>query len=151
METIKLSFNKISNIVAIILLLLSFTGCATISTFNQQAYSQTISLKVDALNIMDLAIDDYSVHEKTVKEFQTQLQKIYEYEKNRPKNKITIQQWDKLLDKNGHLLGGFLNRWDTDKKLGETYIAEAKKLVDKAFDQIAGLESRKLKPSDISK
>jgi len=28
---------------------------------------------------------------------------------------------------------------------------EAKKLIDKAFDQIAGLESKKLKPSDISK
>jgi hypothetical protein len=150
METIKLSLNKTRNI-ATIFLLLSFISCATISSFDQQAYTQTISLKVDGLNIMDLAKDEYSAHEKTVKEFQTQLQKIYEYEKNRPKNEITIQQWDKLLDKKGHLLGGFLNRWETEKKLGETYITEAKKLVDKAFDQIAGLESKKLKPSDISK
>jgi hypothetical protein len=33
--------------------------------------------------------------------------------------------------------------------LNETYILEAKKLVDKAFDQISGLESKKIKPSDI--
>lgn len=150
METVKLSLNRIRNI-ATIFLLLSFIGCAAISSFDQHAYSQTTSLKVDALNIMDLAKDEYSAHEKSVKEFQTQLQKIYEYEKNRPKNEITIQLWDKLVDKNGHLLGGFLNRWETDKKLGETYIVEAKKLIDKAFDQIAGLESKKLKPSDISK
>lgn len=150
METIKLSLNRIRNI-ASIFLLLSFIGCASISSFDQQAYYQTTSLKVDALNIMDLAKDEYSVYEKSVREFETQVQKIYEYEKNRPKNEITIQLWDKLLDQNGHLLGGFLNRWETDKKFGETYIVEAKKLVDKAFDQIAGLESKKLKPSDISK
>lgn len=86
-----------------------------------------------------------------LKNFRHSCKKIYEYEKNRPKNEITIQLWDKLVNKNGHLLGGFLNRWETDTKLGETYIVEAKKLIDKAFDQIAGLESKKLKPSDISK
>lgn len=68
METVKLSLNRIRNI-ATIFLLLSFIGCAAISSFDQHAYSQTTSLKVDALNIMDLAKDEYSAHEKSVKEF----------------------------------------------------------------------------------
>lgn len=129
--------------------ILTLLSCATISSFDQQAYSNTVSVKVDAMNMMDLAVEDYNTHEASVKTLQTELQKTYEYEKNRPKNGITLQLWDKLLDKNGHLLGGFLARWQTEKKLNAVYIQEAKKLVDKAFDQIAGLESKKIKTSQI--
>src|SRR5665647_2692675 len=82
----------------ILVFLLSFTGCATISSFDQYAYTQTTSLKVDAMNTMDLATDEYTTHEKTVQDLQTRLQKVYEYEKNRPKNEITLKMWDKLLD-----------------------------------------------------
>ena len=135
---------------ALLFVIFSFVTCASISSFDQQAYTQTTSLKVDALNIMDLAKYDFATQEKAVTEYQTKQQKVYEYEKNRPKNEITIRMWDKLLDKNGHLLGGFINRWQTENKLNETYIMEAKKLVDQAFDQISGLESKKIKPSDIS-
>jgi len=140
--------NQFRNL-ALFFVIFSLTSCATISLFDQQAYTQTTSLKVDALNIMDLAKYDYATQEKAVKEYQTKQQKVYEYEKNRPKNEFTIKLWDKLLDKNGHLLGGFINRWQTENKLNETYIMEAKKLVDQAFDQISGLESKKLKASDI--
>jgi len=98
---------------------------------------------------MDLATNDYATHSKEVKELQTQLQKICEYEKNRPKNEITLKQWDILLDPEGHLSGGYLKRWEIQKTLSKTFVNEAKKLVDKSFDQIAGLESKKIKASDI--
>lgn len=144
---------KISNRIYIVMMviILSLTGCVSISSFDQYAYAQTTSVKVDALEIMDLATDDFATHQVSVKEFQTKLKKVYEYEKNRPKNDITVKLWDKLLDANGHLLGGFLIRWEKEKKLNETFIIEEKKLVDRAFDQIAGLESKKLKSSDIPK
>lgn len=141
---------KMLQIVAIVLIL-SCTSCASISSFDQYAYAQTISVKVDGLNIMDLANEDFSIHKSSVSDYRTKLRKVYEYEKNRPKNEITIQLWNKLLDPDGHLLGGFLVRWEKESKLSETFITEEKKLVDKAFDQIAGLESKKIKPSDISK
>ena len=137
--------------IAVIFALLSAVSCASISSFDQYAYIQTTSIKVDALETMDLAKENYSAHEKNVQELKTKLQKIYEYEKNRPKNEITIKLWDTLLDTNGHLLGGFISRWQKEQKLNETYITEAKKLVDKAFDQIAGLESKKIRSSDLSK
>jgi len=135
--------------VVAIVFLLSYASCISIASFDQYAYAQTISVKVDGLNIMNLAKDDFSKHQESVREYQTKLQKVYEYEKNRPKNEITIKLWDKLLDPNGHLLGGFLIRWEKEKKLSETFIIEEKKLVDQAFDQIAGLESKKIKSSDI--
>jgi hypothetical protein len=147
MKTVKLSLKF--KTVAFIFGLFALVSCATISNFDQQAYIYTTSVKVDALNVMDLATSDYSAHSKEVKELQTQLQKIYEYEKNRPKNEITLKQWDILLDSEGHLLGGFIKRWETQKTLSKTFVAETKKLVAKAFDQIAGLESKKIKASDI--
>lgn len=135
---------------AAIVFLLVYSSCLSTAAFDQYAYAQTTSVKVDGLNLMDLAKDDFSTHQASVSDYQTKLQKVYEYEKNRPKNEITIKLWDKLLDPNGHLLGGFLIRWEKEKKLSETFIMEEKKLIDKAFDQIAGLESKKLKSSDIS-
>jgi len=134
-----------------LVVLLSFAACASISTFDQYAYTQTTSLKVDALNTMDLATTDFASNEKTVQELQTNLQKVYEYEKNRPKNEITLKMWNILLDTNGHLIGGFLKRWENEKKLNAVFVQEEKKIVGDAFDQIAGLESHKLKPSDIKK
>lgn len=148
MKTITLKGKN--HLIVMVFAILMLLSCATISTFDQQAYSLTVSVKVDAMNTMDMAVDDYSTHEASVKALQTELQKTYEYEKNRPRNSITVQLWDKLLDKNGHLLGGFLARWQNEKKLNAIYVQEAKKLVDKAFDQIAGLESKKIKSSQIS-
>lgn len=149
MKTTRFSF-PFRNI-TLMMVIFVFAGCATISTFDQQAYTQTTSLKVDAMNIMELAKLDYPTQEKLVTDFQTKQQKVYEYEKNRPKNEFTLALWDKLLDKNGHLLGGFLYRWQTENTLNETYIVEAKKLVGVAFDQISGLESKKISPMDIPK
>jgi len=148
MDNFRLS-NRITNI-AFIVIILSCLSCASISSFDQYAYAQTTSVKVDALNLMDMAIEDFSTHQASVSGFQTKLQKVYSYEKNRPKNEITIKLWDKIIDPNGHLLGGFINRWEKEKKLNATFISEEKKLVDAAFDQIAGLESKKNKPKDIA-
>jgi len=60
-----------------------FFSCSTISKFDQYAYTQATSIKVDALNVMSLATEDYIQHTEEVKKVQTQIQKIYEYEKNR--------------------------------------------------------------------
>ncbi|MBN1252685.1 MAG: hypothetical protein JXA16_11155 [Bacteroidales bacterium] len=139
---------QITRFLILTLLFISF-GCASISKFDQYAYIQTTSLKVDALNVMSLATEEYYKHEKAVYEFETNLQKIYEYEKNRPKNEITLKLWDKLLNKEGHLLGGFIEKWKTDTILNIVYINEKKDQVSEAFDQIAGLESKKIKPSDL--
>ena len=129
----------------LLLLLFSFVGCSSISTFDQHAYIQTTSLKVDALNLMTQATDSFSIHAKNVAEVKTNLQKIYEYERNRPKNEVTVKMWDLLLNSDGHLLGGFLKRWEDKSVLGATFVNEEKKIISDAFDQIAGLESGKIK------
>lgn len=120
-------------------------GCASISSFDQYAYVQATALKVDALNLMDLSTEDYSSHEKEAKEVLTKMLKAYEYEKHRPKNQITTQMWDMLMDTSKHLLGGFIKRWKEKGKLSKFSVDEEKKLIAFDFDQIAELESRKIK------
>jgi hypothetical protein len=129
-----------------VIMLLAFAHCAVISPFSQHAYLQTTSLKVDALKVMERAEEPYHAHEAEAITLKTNLQKLYEYEKNRPKNAISIAMWEKLLDEKA-LLGGFLNRWKKEGTLGKYYIEEEKKLVAEAFDKIAGLESKKIKSS----
>lgn len=131
-------------------MILIICSCASISRFDQYAYAQTTSLKVDALNTMSLATSNYDSCADKVQNLETSLQKIYEYEKNRPKNEISIKLWDKLLNKDGHLLGGFIERWKKENKLNETFILNLKEQVGEAFDQISGLESNKIKISDIT-
>ena len=139
-------YRRYSVVIAFLVLIY---GCGlfnpVISSFDQYAYVQTTSIKVDALNLMDSAITDYTSHVKSVASVQTNLQKLYEYEKNRPKNELTVRQLDILMDTTGNLFGGFIIRWKKEKKLGQAFILGAKKQVGSAFDQIALLESKKNK------
>lgn len=134
-----------NKITAILLAAVVVAGCATISPFDQHAYERTTALKVDALHVMSAATEDYAAHEQDIETLQLNLQKAYEYEKNRPNNEVTTQMWVLLLNPDEHLLGGFFTLWKEEGKLGETAITRAKQQVGEAFDKIAGLESKKIK------
>jgi hypothetical protein len=132
-------------------ILLLLFGCSpTISTFDQIAYVQVTSLKVDALNLMNEGIDSYSQHSVEIKELQLKIDKAIEYDLHRPKNEITNKMWSLLNDPAYRLFGGFLVEWKKEGKCGSAYIMEKKKQVAKSFDQIAELESKKIKPSQVS-
>lgn len=152
METIQKNVASLRSFYALIVLLCVW-GCTScgpfISVFDQHAYQQTTSLKVDALKVMALATDSFSRHAQEVEQLETNLQKVYEYERNRPKNSITVQMWDLLLASDGHLLTGFLRRWQQKAILGNAFVQNQQKIVGEAFDQIAGLESGKLKEKDV--
>src|SRR4051812_19478871 len=83
--------------------LLIFSSCATISKFDQYAYSQATSIKVDAMSLMDSATQSYNEHQPAVMTVMTSINKIYEYEKNRPQNEISEKMWSMLRDSSGHL------------------------------------------------
>lgn len=139
-----------SFIVTSCLFLLLLTGCKSMSQFDQHVYVQTTSVKVDALSVMDLAVEDYSSHQQEVKQMIVNIDKIYEYERNRKNNEITLKLWDKLRDTSGHLFGGFVKRWKTDGKLRPVFIQESKKQVGEAFDILAQLESKKIRHKQVN-
>lgn len=120
-----------------------------ISFFDQYAYTQVTSIKVDALDLMSKATDNFPVHENEVKAVDITIRKMIEYERHRPNDSITLKQWKKLYDPKKYLYGGFINRWRQKNKLDATFIADQQNLIGQAFDQIAELESGKLKPKEV--
>jgi hypothetical protein len=135
----------------LIVFILGCCGCgSTIALFDQYAYEKTTSIKVDALNLMEKATENYDQHKTEVDVIDTQISKIIEYESHRPKNQITSKLWTILNDSTAHLYGGFVSRWRSQKKLSAAFIKNQKIIVSKAFDQIAELESGKIKQNTVN-
>jgi hypothetical protein len=136
----------------LLVLICIFCSCgSTISLFDQYAYQQVTSIKIDAMDLMEQASDSYIVHEKEIKAIDLQIKKVIEYEKHRSQNKITSQMWEKLNDPKGHLYGGFTARWREKKTLNRAFIDAQLMIVSASFDQIAELESGKIKSAEASK
>ncbi len=129
--------------------LILLISCTSISQFSQEAYNQAVTLKVESLTLMDYAVEEYSTHADNVEHLKKELRKTYEFAKGRPDNEISTKQWEILIDENRSLLGGFLKRWKDEGTLSETFVIEVQLLVNDAFDTIIGLESGKVKPSEI--
>ena len=139
--------NKICKCVSLFMvaIFMAMSGCDTIAHFDQAAYTQVTSVESDALSLMDLAIEDYSLHQQEIYDVSNKIQKAYLYDKNRPKNQVTEGMWNLIMDPKGHLYAGFILRWKAEKKLDQTFITEAKEQVEKNFDRIAQFESKKIK------
>jgi len=141
---------KSSKAFIVIVSVIVLCGCRpTISLFSEQAYQQAVTLKIESLAVMDEAHEPFDSHHDEVTELKKQLEIAHEYAKGRPNNQITTRQWEILADSSRNLLGGFLKRWKDSGTLSATFIQEAKGLVSDGFDTIIGLESGKIKPSEM--
>ena len=132
-------------------LAIGIIGCSTIAVHDQYAYTQAVNLKVDAQSIVGKGDKDYTTQEQGVNELMLNVEKAYEYEKGREKNAITTKMWEILLNPESDLLGGFIKRWKDEGKLNKAYVLEKQKQIGEAFDQIIGLESGKIKKSEVSR
>ncbi len=118
-------------------------GCgSTIAMYDQYAYSRVTSLKVDALELIEKADQDYEANQKEIREVDIMFQKALEYEKHRPKNEIVNAMWAKLYDPKLNLYGGFIERWRQKGKLESSFIDDQKRIIGLSFDQIAELQSK---------
>ena len=124
-------------------------GCTLIARYDRAAYEHSTSAKVDTLALMGKATGNYNEHEKEVEALVLELDKAYEYDRGRQVNKITVAQWDILRDPDRNLVGGFLKMWKAKGTLPVTFVAEKKRQVADAFDQIIQLESGKPRPTKV--
>ena len=131
-------------------LFVMIAGCATIPQYSQHAYGQTVDLKIDTLNLMDKASEDYSKSEKDVNDLMLRIEKIYEFENGIPDNEVITTMWEILESPDKELLGGFLKVWKESGVLTPAVIKVNKRHVSNAFDQIIQLESGKIKEADMS-
>jgi hypothetical protein len=141
--------NKIYPFLFIPLLFLCFQSCVSIAPFSEAAYQQAVRLKVESLDLMSRATDVYSNHTAEIDSLKLGLKIAYEYAKGRPDNEITTKQWEIMINPDRNLIGGFLRIWKEDLILSPVFINEAQGVIGDAFDSIIGLESGKIKASDL--
>jgi len=106
-------------------------------------------MKVDALRLMQQAEEPAADHERRIATLKRDLDRAWEFAKGRPRNEHSARQWEIMRDPEAHLLGGFLAHWEQEGTLSPVFIFESQRLISRAFDAIIGLESGKLKPSDV--
>ena len=127
-----------------ILLVGASSACTpVISPFSARAYEQAIDLKVDALRTIERAEEPWNRHHTRIEALRVRLAKAAEYARGRPRNEVSARQWDIMIDPDGHMIGGFLNRWERDDSLSWAFIREASLQIEAGFDAIIGLESGK--------
>ena len=128
----------------VVLLVLAGSACTpVISPFSARAYEQAVDLKVDALRTIELAEEPFDRHRSRAEALQVRLAKAAEYAKGRPRNEVSARQWDIMIDPDGHMIGGFLKRWEEQDSLSWAFIREATFQIEAGFDAIIGLESGK--------
>lgn len=123
--------------------------CNSLKTavYDQYSYQKTIEIKVEAENLIDKATTPYTDHLQDIGELGLEIQKILEYEKNKPNNEITYAMWQILADKDKNLLVGFFKRWKDKGQLNSFFVEEAKTQIMEAMDLLITFESKKDKES----
>ncbi len=128
---------------------LIFQSCTPIPSYSENAYTQAVRLKLESLDLMNKATEGYSGHANEVDSLKRELRFAYEYSKGRPGNEKTTKQWEIMINPDRNLIGGFLRIWKEDLILSPVFVSEAQGVIGEAFDTIIGLESGKIKPSQI--
>lgn len=136
---------KIPYIFFLIAFALTATSCTSTKTalFDHYSYQKTTEIKTEATELMEKATTSYPVHQKEVETLLLNVQKLVEYEKNKPNNEITFAMWTVLNDKEKNLLIGFFSYWKTKGTVSQVFLEESKKQVTGAFDLLIQYESKK--------
>jgi len=133
-------------------LLFVFASACTplISLYDADTFTQTSELKARALVLMDHGVEQYTSYSRDADEVLVQAWSLYDRQKVRHQNQLSMQQWKLLMDDNvggtvKSILPSFFERWKAEGTVGKAYIREKKEVVTKAFDEILELEGAKIK------
>ena len=138
--------NPFRRIILFLGIAIILSSCANLqAVYDEHAYQQAVSLKVEALDIMDKATTPFSNHKDQITDLKKELAKAYEYAKGRPNNQEMTRQWEIMKNPERNLLAGFLHRWEQEGSLSAGFVEEARELVAESFTKIIELESGKRK------
>ena len=144
--------NLLNKYIAIVFLVVTTVSCESTRTaiFDQYSYQRTTELKVETSKLIDKATTPYSKNTVEIEALLLNIEKLAEYEKNKPDNDITFAMWTVLSDQEKNLLGGFFKRWKEKETLSPTFVTESKKQVLEALDLLIQYEIKKDKTSKDS-
>ena len=95
-----------TRLITVIFAFVFYFGCNYIAPYNQHAYEQTTSLKVEALSLVAKANEPYRDHEKETEQFKLRMLKAHEYARGIPKNLEAAEQWAILINPEGRSIFG---------------------------------------------
>jgi hypothetical protein len=129
-----------------IFLLILLTNCKpTIALYDQYAYTQATSLKVDMQNLaLESETVSYTDAKPDIDKVNTELQKAYEYNKGRDLNSLSTKQYE-ILVSDAQFYKSFLNNWKTKGKENATLAQDASEKIGQLLDQVIKLENGKNK------
>jgi hypothetical protein len=141
-----LTIRKKSSIILLFLFLTAFNSCSpTIAFYDQYAYTQATSLKVDLQNLAQSSSTvSFADAKADIDKVNINLQKAYEYSKGRAKNTLSTDQYKILLSENG-FYKSFLKIWQSQGKTSPAAAEEFSLTLDKLMDQVIKLEAGKNK------
>ncbi|MFK7750409.1 MAG: hypothetical protein AB8B65_18600 [Kordia sp.] len=121
------------------------TSCASLRTaaFDQYSYQKGTEIKVDATRLMAKATMSYDSQTAAIDNFEAELEKMVEYEKNKPDNTISYAMWKMIANPDKNFIAGFLKRWKDKGTLSTFFINEAKGQTVEALDLILQYEGKK--------
>ena len=120
-------------------------GCATISTYDEKSYEKITACKAEVLSLMNKATTPFAYNVDEIAAVRLDINKAYQYDRNRPLNRITVEMWNLLRDPLRDTYAGFFEIWEKKGTLHQAFIDEKKIQIGEAFDQMAQLESGKIR------
>ena len=85
----------------------------------------------------------YDSQTAAIENLEAELEKMVEYEKNKPDNQISYAMWKMIADPNKKFIGGFLKLWEEKGTVNQIFADEAKGQVVEALDLILQYEGKK--------
>lgn len=133
----------ITGILAITLLV--FTACNSIKTaiYDQYSYQQEVSLKVETQNVLAHATEPYVDYKEKVEALLLEMEKMEEYEKNKPNNTLSYKMWQLMTDEDKNSVAGLFKMWKAKGQLSVAFLGEAKAQIAEAFDALIKYEVSK--------
>lgn len=140
---------KLKHLLFFITISFIFSSCNPTRTalFDQYSYEKTIELKVEADKLISKATTPYSANHEEIEKLFLNVEKLVEYEKNKPNNEITFEMLKMLNNKDKNLLAGFFKHWETKGVVSKSFLEESKKQILTAFDLLIQYEIKKDKQS----
>ncbi|MFD1604151.1 hypothetical protein ACFSJW_08400 [Flavobacterium artemisiae] len=138
---------KLASFLILISLALGSCNSTRTALFDQYSYQKTTEIKVETIQLMNQANTPYTSQKEKIQSLLLSIEKLTEYEKNKPNNEITFAMWQVLSDKEKNLLAGFFKVWETKGIVSPVFQEEAKKQISDALDLLIQYEIKKDKES----
>jgi hypothetical protein len=131
---------RLSILLSLMAVALMVWGCYSAPKQDPELLRQARDLKAESISLMKQAVEPFDKHKSEIDVLMEKLNASKERADSRG-GKISMKQWEILLDPQADSFGGFLKLWQEQSTLSQSYIDGKIKYIGDNFDQIIKLES----------